>query len=135
MNEQKRKELNNFISEISSSMKYEPLDKISYDDSSNTILLDVNSNLTRKQRLTKKYHENLSVDNMTALINNGYFLGMTEQMVIDALGTPNKITEEKLKTKIKRTFTYLFPNNTVDKSLIFEKNKLMKYKVFQMYKS
>lgn len=96
----------------------------------NEITLKQNK-LNREINLTKKYKYKISIDNLNELINTGFFIGMTEQMLIDSFGKPNKIFEEVLKTKTKRTFSYYFSNKRIDKILIFEADKLVRYRVYE----
>lgn len=61
----------------------------------------VNSLLKRKN-LLDKYGSDIGA----ALYNGNYFIGMTEEQLIDSKGQPTKIETENLKTKTKRIFIY-----------------------------
>ena len=58
--------------------------------------------ITRHKNLETKY----GLEIADKLFYKKYFIGMTEEQLIDAKGRPNKIEEEILKTKTKKTFIY-----------------------------
>ena len=58
--------------------------------------------IIRKQRLVKKYGLEVGI----RLSNGEIAQGMTEEMVVDALGKPADIDEKVLKTKTKKTLKY-----------------------------
>ena len=60
---------------------------------------------TLKQRhdyLRSKYSES----EVQKMLNNEYWIGMTEEQLIDAKGQPDKIDIEQLKTKTKKIYIY-----------------------------
>lgn len=75
----------------------------------NASLTDVRSNIEsaraqieRSQFLVGKYGEEIA----RKLIDNDYFLGMTEDQLIDSRGKPSKIETEVMKTKTKVIYIY-----------------------------
>jgi type II secretory pathway pseudopilin PulG len=56
----------------------------------------------KKAMLIQKYGEEIGLK----LLYNEYWIGMTEEQIIDAKGKPTKIDTEVLKTKTKKTLVY-----------------------------
>ena len=56
----------------------------------------------REKALLQKYGEDIG----SRLFNNQYWIGMTEEQLLDCKGKPNKIENQVLKTKTKKTYTY-----------------------------
>ncbi len=95
---------------------YEILSKFTMDDSD---LIFMESHITHElysvneynkmaESLLKKYFliEKYGVDLGVSLFQEKYFIGMTEEQLIDSKGNPTKIETEKLKTKTKNIFIY-----------------------------
>jgi hypothetical protein len=73
-----------------------------------------------RQRLIDKY----GIDIATMLLNHQYFIGMTEEQLVDSKGKPNKIETEVLKTKSKAT--YIYGNKSSGDYFVFENGKATK---------
>jgi hypothetical protein len=56
----------------------------------------------KKLMLIEKYGEEIGLK----LLYNEYWIGMTEEQIIDAKGKPTKVDTEVLKTKTKKTLVY-----------------------------
>jgi hypothetical protein len=82
--------------------------------------------INRLITFTLKYQNILDKDNLNKLIEGEYFIGMTEEMLLESFGQPDKIEDEVMKTKIKRT--YVYGNKNSGDILVFENNKLVRFK-------
>lgn len=82
--------------------------------------------INRLIQFTLKYENVLSEDELSKLIDGEYFVGMTEQMLIESIGQPNKIEDEVMKTKTKRT--YIYGNKNSGDVLVFEQGRLVRFK-------
>lgn len=87
---------------------------------------DVESSINRIIRFNLKYGLLLSKTELNLLLGGKYFLNMTEEMLVDAVGKPNKIETEVLKTKTKKT--YIYGNKSSGDVLVFEDGKLVRFK-------
>lgn len=72
-------------------------------------------------RITLKYRDILSKEDILRLVNREYFIDMTEEMVKDILGNPTKLFKNKDK------FTYIYGVGRGD-ILIFKQGKLVEFK-------
>ena len=59
----------------------------------------------RADKIRKKYAHDLEL--AERIINKQTWEGQTSEQLIDALGRPSKIDEQKLKTKMKHTYKYV----------------------------
>ena len=91
-----------------------------------TQILKVFEREEKKISLESKFKDVLNEDNLSLLLDGKYFLDMTEEMVKESFGEPNKIEEEVLKTKTKKT--YIYGNRSSGDILVFENGKLVKFK-------
>lgn len=87
---------------------------------------NVGKRINRLLTFTLKYSSSLNESDLNILIDGGYFIGMTENMVLESMGEPTKIEDEVLKTKTKRTFIYGTKNG--GDVLVFEQGKLVRFK-------
>jgi hypothetical protein len=87
---------------------------------------DVAKRINRLLTFTLKYQNVLSETDLEKLIDGEYFVGMTEEMVLESFGEPDKIEIEELKTKTKKIFIY--GNKTSGDVLVFENGKLARFK-------
>ena len=87
---------------------------------------NVGKRINRVLTFTLKYSSSLNESDLSILIDGGYFIGMTENMVLESMGEPTKIEDEFLKTKTKRTFIYGAKNS--GDVLVFEQGKLVRFK-------
>lgn len=55
-----------------------------------------------EKTLLQKYGEDIG----SRLINHKYWIGMTEEQLLDCRGEPDKIEKQVLQTKTKQTYTY-----------------------------
>jgi hypothetical protein len=76
--------------------------------------------INRYKNLETKY----GVENAEKLFYHKYFIGMTEEQLIDAKGNPSKIEEEILKTKTKKT--YIYGAKSSGDYFVFEDGKAVK---------
>jgi hypothetical protein len=83
-------------------------------------------NEIKKESLTSKFKDELSEEDLLLLIEGKYFIGMTENMLLDSIGQPDRLEEEVLKTKTKKT--YIYGNKSSGDILVFENGKLIKFK-------
>lgn len=87
---------------------------------------DIESNINRIINFSLKYGLVLSKTELNMLLGGKYFLNMTEEMLVDAVGKPNKIETEVLKTKTKKT--YIYGNKSSGDVLVFENGRLVRFK-------
>lgn len=80
----------------------------------------------RNFKIRKKYSNLLCDFDIENIINNKYFLGMSQQMLLDSLGQPTKMEEEILKTKHK--VIYIYGNKSSGDIFTFVNNKLTSIK-------
>ena len=57
------------------------------------------SKTIKNEKLKLKYQNQLTDFEIEKLINGQYFIGMTEDMLLDSIGQPDRLEEEVLKTK------------------------------------
>ncbi len=76
----------------------------------------------QKVYLTKKYGDELGVK----ILNQEFFIGMTEEQLIDSKGEPTKIETEILKTKTKKI--YIYGNKNSGDVFNFVDGKLERFK-------
>jgi len=65
-------------------------------------VISARAQIERSLRLEEKYGEEIA----QKLIDQNYFLGMTEEQLIDSKGEPTKIETEVMKTKTKVIYIY-----------------------------
>ena len=87
---------------------------------------NVGKRINRLLIFTLKYQNILSESDLEKLIDGDYFVGMTEEMVLESFGNPDKIEDEVLKTKTKRT--YVYGNKNSGDVLVFEGGVLVRFK-------
>lgn len=87
---------------------------------------NVAKRINRLLTFTLKYQNVLSESDLEKLIDGDYFVGMTEEMVLESFGNPDKIEDEVLKTKTKRT--YVYGNKNSGDVLVFEGGVLVRFK-------
>lgn len=80
----------------------------------------------KKFNLKLKYETQLTEENLSLLLDGKYFIGMTEEMVKESFGEPTKIEVEALKSKTKHT--YIYGNKNSGDVLVFENEKLVRFK-------
>lgn len=74
-----------------------------------------------KEFLIQKYGEEIG----GKLSNNDFWIGMTEEQLVDAKGNPSKIEKEVLKTKTK--LTYIYGNKSSGDYFILEDSVVVKF--------
>ena len=80
-----------------------------------------------KEGVIRKYSKVLTVSEINKILEGVYFIGMTEDMVIDSQRrAPDKIEFEVLKTKTKKIFVY--GNKSSGDVLTFENGILVRIK-------
>jgi hypothetical protein len=85
-------------------------------------MIDNCKNLLRHENsLISKYGHDVA----QKLINQEYWIGMTQQQLIDSKGNPDKIEKEVLKTKTKKIFIY--GNKSSGDYFVFENNIVTKF--------
>lgn len=77
--------------------------------------------LRHENSLISKYGNDIA----QKLVNQEYWIGMTQQQLIDSKGEPDKIEKEVLKTKTKETFIY--GNKSSGDYFVFENNIVTKF--------
>lgn len=72
----------------------------------------------------KYIHDKYDNDTAIKILNNNYWIGMTEEQLIDTRGVPTKVEKEELKTKTKTT--YVYGNKNSGDYYIIENNQVVK---------
>jgi hypothetical protein len=72
----------------------------------------------------KYIHDKYDNDTAIKILNHNYWIGMTEEQLIDCKGLPSKVEKEELKTKIKTT--YIYGNKNSGDYFIIENNQVVK---------
>ena len=75
-----------------------------------------------EEEIVKKYGKEIA----EKIFNHDYFLGMTEEQLIDCKGKPTKIEQEVLKTKTK--VTYIYGNKNSGDVFTFVNGELERFK-------
>jgi hypothetical protein len=77
----------------------------------------------------KKYQESMILkygeDNGNRVINHQYWIGMTEEQLLDCKGEPTKIETQVLQTKTKQT--YIYGNKNSGDYFVLENGKVVKF--------
>lgn len=85
------------------------------------------SKLLKQWLIISTYEETVSKENIKLILDGRYFVGMTEDMVIDSQRRePDKVEFEVLKTKTKKVFIY--GNKSSGDVLTFENGVLVRFK-------
>lgn len=82
----------------------------------------IKNKIKRANNLIDKYGEETAVK----LLEHNYFLGMTEEQLIDCKGKPTKIETEVLKTKTK--VVYIYGNKSSGDVFTFVNGELERFK-------
>jgi len=71
--------------------------------------------------LLEKYGEDIG----SRLVNHQYWVGMTEEQLLDCKGNPDKIEKQVLKTKTK--LTYIYGNKSSGDYFVLENGEVVKF--------
>ncbi len=74
-----------------------------------------------QEALLQKYGEEIG----SRLVNHQYWIGMTEEQLIECKGNPDKIEKQVLKTKTK--LTYIYGNKSSGDYFVIENGEVVKF--------
>ena len=74
-----------------------------------------------QEALLQKYGEEIG----SRLVNHQYWIGMTEEQLVECKGNPDKIEKQVLKTKTK--LTYIYGNKSSGDYFVIENGEVVKF--------